>query len=230
MDNLEHIRNIQTKFSFLAKGGVMGDLITERDWSQSSMGPIEMWPQSLCTTLGIILHSRFPMFLWWGPDLICFYNDAYRPSLGENGKHPDILGMPAKAAWPEIWSIIKPEIDHVLRGEGATWNEEKLIPIFRNGKIEDVYWTYSYSPVNDEKGDVAGVLVTCREVTNNLKMRDILGESEKKFRSLLMHSPMAIAILKGDDFTIELANTAMLKMWKKKEEEVIGKKLLNLFP
>ena len=138
MDNLEHIRNIQTKFSFLAKGGVMGDLITERDWSQSSMGPIEMWPQSLCTTLGIILHSRFPMFLWWGPDLICFYNDAYRPSLGENGKHPDILGMPAKAAWPEIWSIIKPEIDHVLRGEGATWNEEKLIPIFRNGKVDRI--------------------------------------------------------------------------------------------
>ena len=230
MNNLDHIKNIQIKFPFLAKGGELGDLISGKDWSQSPIGPVETWPQSLCTTLGIILHSRFPMFLWWGPDLLCFYNDAYRPSLGEAGKHPDILGMAAEAAWPEIWSIIKPEIDQVLRGDGATWNEEKLIPIFRNGKIEDVYWTYSYSPVNDEKGDVSGVLVTCREVTNNLKMRDMLGESEKKFRSLVMHSPMAIAILKGSDFTVELANMAMLKMWKKKGNEVIGRKLLNLFP
>jgi len=230
MNNLEHIRNIQTKFPFLAKGGEMGDLISAKDWSHSSIGPIGTWQQSLCITLGIILHSRFPMFLWWGPDLICFYNDAYRPSLGETGKHPDILGMPAEAAWTEIWDIIKPEIDQVLSGGDATWNEEKLIPIFRNGKIEDVYWTYSYSPVNDDKGDVTGVLVTCREVTNNLKFRDMLGESEKKFRSLVMHSPMAIAILKGDDFTVELANVEMLKMWKKREKDVIGKKLLNLFP
>jgi len=230
MNNLEQIRNIQIKFPFLAKAGEMGDLISRKDWSRSPIGPIKGWPQNLCITLGIILHSKFPMSLWWGPDLVCFYNDAYRPILGKTGKHPNILGMPAEAAWPEIWDIIKPEIDQVLRGDGATWNEEKLVPIFRNGKIEEVYWTYSYSPVNDEKGDVAGILATCREVTNNLKMRDMLGESEKKFRRLVMHSPMAIAILKGDDFTVELANMAMLKMWKKTEKEVIGKKLLDLFP
>jgi hypothetical protein len=66
----------------------MGNLIRAKDWSKTPVGPIDSWPQSLRTTLSIILNSKFPMFLWWGPELICFYNDAYRPSLGNNGKHP----------------------------------------------------------------------------------------------------------------------------------------------
>src|ERR1700759_1152882 len=92
-------------YSFLAGGGEMGKLICEKDWAQTPMGAADKWPQSLKTTLGILLHSRFPMFLWWGKELTCFYNDDYRPSLGNNGKHPNILGMPAKEAWPEIWNI-----------------------------------------------------------------------------------------------------------------------------
>jgi PAS domain S-box-containing protein len=206
-------------------------LIIRKDWSQTPVGPVENWPQSLRTTLGIILHSRFPMFLWWGPQLLCFYNDAYRPSLGENGKHPSILGIPASEAWPEIWRIIKPQIDQVLSGEGATWNEEMLVPIFRNGKIEDVYWTYSYSPVIDEEGKISGVMVTCREVTQHFNLKKSLGKSERKFRDLVINSPMAIAILRGSDFNIELANMAMLKgIWKKNEQEIIGKNLLDVFP
>jgi PAS domain S-box-containing protein len=157
---------------FLAGGGEMGALTREKDWSKTVMGDPVSWPQSLRTTIGIILNSRFPMFLWWGNDLICFYNDAYRPSLGQEGKHPKILGMKAEDAWPEIWPIIKPLIDQVLSGGGATWNENQLVPIYRNGKMEDVYWTFSYSPVNNESGNAAGVLVTCYETTetvNNLK-------------------------------------------------------------
>src|SRR6187402_818783 len=92
---------------FLAKGGEMGRLIREKDWSKTSLGSQEFWPQSLRTTISILLNSKFPMFLWWGPELICFYNDAYRPSLGQNGKHPFILGQPAETAWAEIWTIIK---------------------------------------------------------------------------------------------------------------------------
>lgn len=219
------------QFPFLLKGGEMGALINAKDWDQSEAGPILSWPQSLRTTLGIILHSRFPMFLWWGPQMLCFYNDAYRPSLGNEGKHPGILGMPAKEAWPEIWDIIKPQIDQVLDGRGATWNEEMLIPIFRNGKIEDVYWTYSYSPVADDLGEIAGVLVTCMEETSSVNLKRSLAESKKKYRNLIMHSPTAIAILRGPAFTIELANESMLKtIWRKKEEDVAGKNLLDVFP
>ncbi|HET7117154.1 MAG TPA: PAS domain S-box protein, partial [Hanamia sp.] len=186
---------------------------------------------SLRTTLDIILHSRFPMFLWWGTNLICFYNDAYRPSLGEKGKHPRILGMPAKDAWPEIWDIIKPQIDQVLSGAGATWNEEMLVPIFRNGKIEDVYWTYSYSPVTNEKEEITGVLVTCMEETKSVDLKRSLSESEKKFKNLLMNSPVGVTILRGADLKIELANEVILKkIWQKEKEEVIGKKVLDVFP
>lgn len=228
-DNYKHTPKDQ--FPFLFKGGEMGALIYAKDWSQTKEGAIASWPQSLRTTLDIILHSRFPMFLWWGPQLICFYNDAYRSTLGNDGKHPAILGMPAKEAWPEIWDIIKPQIDQVLCGNGATWNEEMLVPVFRNGKIEDVYWTYSYSPVADESGEIAGVLVTCMEETRSVILKRSLAESEKKFRNLVMHSPAAIAILRGSDLTIELANEAMLKnIWKKYEKEVLGKKLLVVFP
>src|SRR5882672_8542719 len=99
---------------FLSGGGEMGALIRSKDWNKTAVGPVKDWPQSLRTTLSIILNSKFPMFLWWGPELICFYNDAYRPSLGHNGKHPIILGMPAAEAWEEIWDIVSPLVNQVL--------------------------------------------------------------------------------------------------------------------
>lgn len=150
----------------------MGELTRNYDWSQTSIGTPDQWPQSLRTVLGIILNSKFPMFLWWGDDLVQFYNDAYRPSLGNEGKHPAALGQKGEDCWPEIWPVIKPLMDQVLEGGEATWSEDQLIPIYRNGRLEDVYWTFSYSPVNNERGAVGGVLVVCTESTekvNNVK-------------------------------------------------------------
>ena len=165
---------------FLAGGGKIGELTRAKDWSKTSIGSPEYWPQSLRTTLSILLNSKFPMFLFWGDELLCFYNDAYRPILGKEGKHPSILGMKAEEAWKEIWSIIKPLIDQVLIGGEATWSEDQLIPIYRNGKIEDVYWTFSYSPVIDESGNTAGVYVTCTETTSKINAFIELEESKKK--------------------------------------------------
>ena len=167
----------------------MGALIRSKDWSKTSLGNPAEWPQSLKTTLSIILHSKFPMFLWWGPELLCFYNDAYRPSLGKEGKHPIILGMQAEEAWPEIWEVIKPLIDQVLSSGEATWSEDELIPIYRNNKLEDVYWTFSYSPVYDESDQRMGVFVTCYETTEKVKIY-----KETKEREEQLH------------FTIEAAN------------------------
>lgn len=173
-----------TDLLFLAGGGEMGKLTRAKDWSKTTLGDPAGWPQSLRTTLSILLNSKFPMFLWWGPELICFYNDAYRPSLGTNGKHPFILGERAEIAWAEIWTIIKPLIDQVLAGGESTWSEDQLIPIYRNGKIEDVYWTFSYSPVNDESGKVSGVLVTCNETTEKVMARMQVEEKELQFRTM----------------------------------------------
>ncbi len=173
-----------TEFPFLSGGGEMGRLTREKDWSVTSVGDPSGWPQSLRTTISIILNSKFPMFLFWGPELVCFYNDAYRPSLGNDGKHPHILGGRAEDFWQEIMHIIRPLIDKVLSTGEGTWSEDQLIPIYRNGKIEDVYWTFSYSPVKDESGKPSGVFVTCSETTGKVIALKVLEESEMKLRAL----------------------------------------------
>ncbi|RYJ39102.1 MULTISPECIES: PAS domain-containing protein [Flavobacterium] len=217
-------------YSFLANGGEMGQLTRAKDWSKTAVGPIELWPQSLRTTLGILLNSKFPMFLFWGPDHICFYNDAYRPSLGNDGKHPYILGEKGAEYWPEIWDFIKPLIDQVLDKGEATWHEDQLLPIYRNGKMEDVYWTFSYSPVNDENGNTNGVLVICNETTDQVLTRKNLEESERRFRNTVKQLPLGICILKGPDFITELANTTCLNIVDKKESDILNKTIFDSLP
>jgi PAS domain S-box-containing protein len=143
----------------------MGERIRNFDWSKTPIGTIESWPQCLLTTVSIMVHSKFPMFLFWGEHHIGLYNDAFRASLGTSGKHPSALGMPGIEIWPEIWPTIYPDIEQVMAGNEATWNENQLIPIYRNGQLEDVYWTYSYSPVYNEQSLVEGVLVVVTETT-----------------------------------------------------------------
>ena len=165
---------------FLSGGGEMGALMRAYNWQSSLIGRADKWPQSLLTTLGILLNSKFPMFLFWGSQHVCFYNDAYRPSLGNEGKHPSMLGMKGEEAWPEIWHIIKPLINQVLTDGEATWSEDQLIPIYRNAKIEDVYWTFSYSPVKDESGLPVGVFVACTETTEKVNNFHKIAESNNQ--------------------------------------------------
>ena len=151
----------------LQGGGEAGELIRSTAWSKTALGPIESWPSSLKATVGIVLHSRHPMFLWWGPELIQFYNDAYTPSFG-HGKHPAAMGQPGRDCWGEIWPIIWPQIDDVMARGKASWNEDQLVPIVRNGRLEEVYWTYGYSPVFNDDGAVGGTLVVCTETTSRV--------------------------------------------------------------
>ena len=159
----------------------MGRLIRDYDWSKTSIGSIAQWPKSLQMTLGILLHSAFPMFLFWGKDFLCFYNDAYRPSLGENGKHPAI-GKKGKEVWPEIWDFIGPLIDNVMNTGEPVWFEDQLVPIYRNGKIEDVWWTFSYSAVYNDDEQINGVFVTCTETTQKVLNHEKLVESESQLK------------------------------------------------
>ena len=197
--------------AFLRGGGQMGQLTREYDWSEHALGEPQDWPQSLKTTLGIILNSKFPMFLWWGPEHFCFYNDAYRPSLGENGKHPSILGMPAIDAWPEIWGYIKPLLDRILAGGEGVFNEDMLVPIFRNGKMEDVYWTFSYSPVFDETASEAGVLVTCTETT--AKVNSLVDISRAKDELEFAINAADLGTWDLDPVTNHFVGNERLKRW-----------------
>lgn len=172
----------ESLYELLSGGGEMGEIIRSYNWAATPLGPVSGWPQSLLTTLSILLGSQYPMFLWWGNDLIQFYNDAYRPSLGVEGKHPKALGQKAIDCWPEVWSVIKPLIDQVLNGEPSVWSEDQLIPIYRNGKLEDVYWTFSFSPVKVEDGSIGGILVVCTETTSKVVTFKKLMESEDQLR------------------------------------------------
>ena len=137
------------------------------DWASTPLGPSADWPQSLRTAVSILLSSRFPMWMAWGPDLTFFCNDAYRrDTLGR--KYPWALGRPAREVWAEIWDDIGPRIDWVLTTAQATWDEGLLLFLERSGYPEETYHTFSYSALRDESGDVVGMLCVVTEDTDRV--------------------------------------------------------------
>ena len=152
--------------SVFSGGGEMGALMRALDWSQTAVGTVSTWPQSLKSAVRIILASRFAMFVWWGRDLVNLYNDSYSPLLG--AKHPAALGKPAREVWGEIWDQIGPRADAVLlRGESTYDNALLLLPE-RNGYPEETYFTFSYSPLPDDQGNVGGLFCTVTEETQRV--------------------------------------------------------------
>jgi signal transduction histidine kinase len=148
---------------WLAGGGEMGALMRATDWSKTKLGPIEAWPGSLKTMLGVVLGSRFPMLLWWGPELLHLYNDAYRPILRD--KHPASLAAPAAEVWAEVWDLAGPMARSVQEGGPATWTEDLQLFINSAGMLEETYFTFSYSPVPGDDGHIGGLLNTVQETT-----------------------------------------------------------------
>jgi PAS domain S-box-containing protein len=159
----------------LSGGGEMGALMRSLDWSKTSIGAVTEWPQSLRTAVSICLSSRFPILIWWGPDYVKLYNDAYRPMLGR--KHPKALGQCGAECWPEIWPIIGPMLEGVITRGEATWSEDQLLLLDRNGYVEECYFTFSYSPIRDETGRVGGIFTAVTETTQR-----VLGE--RRLRTL----------------------------------------------
>ena len=177
------ITNLQREMpKFLQNGGEMGKIINDKDWSSHPLGQPENWSLSLKFAISSMLKTAFPKFIFWGEDFRCFYNDAYRPSLGVDGKHPFILGQTGKEAWPEIWDTIEPLLSQVWNTGKATWSENQLIPFYRNGKIENIYWTFSYSALMDDDEKIGGILTTCTETTDAVLNLQRLEEKEEQLR------------------------------------------------
>jgi hypothetical protein len=154
--------------SFLHGGSEMAELVRLLDWSATPLGPPNNWSLALRTTVRILLANRFPQLLWWGPEYISIYNDAYRPILGR--KHPWGLGKPVRECWAEIWDILKPLIDTPFNGGPATWSEDIELQINRAGFAEETHFTIAYSPVPDETAPdgIGGVLATVHEITEKV--------------------------------------------------------------
>lgn len=184
--------------------GELAERIRSLDWSRTTLGPIEGWPDALAILLNTILANRHPMLLFWGEELTQFYNDAAIPFLSP-GKHPQTLGKGAREVWAEVWDYNGRQILGALSGE-ACWNEDQLVPILRDGRISDAWFTYSYSPVRDATGAIRGVLVTALETTGRMLAEHALrGERERLLR-LIQQAPAFFAVLKGPEHVFDMVN------------------------
>jgi signal transduction histidine kinase/CheY-like chemotaxis protein len=214
---------------FLAGGGDMGGRIRAYPWARTPLGEPGSWPQGLRTAVRVLLTTQHPMFIFWGLQHTCLYNDAYCRSLGPE-KHPSILGAPGRESWEEIWPIIGPQIEQVMRGEGATWHENQLVPIIRHGQLQDVYWTYGYSPIDEPAfpHGVGGVLVVCTETTEQVLAQQRLLAERERFVQLFDQAPTFLALLQGREHVIELANPGYLKLIG--DRPVVGRKVADALP
>jgi PAS domain S-box-containing protein len=154
---------------WLVGGGEMGALIRAKQWSDTALGTIEHWPQSLRSAVSILLPSKAQIVLFWGPELVAIYNDAYRPVFGS--KHPAALGMPARQCWSEVWDVLEPLFMGVVNTGEAFWAKDHLFALERHGYAEETYFDVSYDPVRDETGRVGGIFCIVSETTGR-----ILGE------------------------------------------------------
>ncbi|QLE51637.1 response regulator [Nostoc sp. C057] len=152
--------------NFLIGGGEMGARMREWDWSKSSLGPTQQWPQSLKTAVRIMLTCRQPMFVWWGEELINLYNDPYKAIIG--GKHPEALGQPASCVWREIWDQVGPRAESAMLKNEGTYDEALLLIMERNGYPEETYYTFSYSPVPNDQGDTGGIICANTDDTQRI--------------------------------------------------------------
>jgi PAS domain S-box-containing protein len=181
----------------------MGALMRGRDWSTTPLGPPGQWSTSLRMMVSFLLANRFPLLLWWGPQYIQIYNDAYRPILGT--KHPLALGQPVSACWSEIWDVLEPLIDTPFQGGPATWMEDIELEVHRHGFTEESHFTIAHSPVPDETAarGIGGVLATVHEITEQVIGQRRLG--------LLSDLGARVAEAKTIDWSCALAGETLME-------------------
>lgn len=239
-------------FLFSDGGGEMCEIIRTIDWEKSSLGRIETWPISLCTTLGILLHSDLPMFLLWGKDLNCFYNDAFRVTLGVNGRH-SAIGKKGGEIWPEVWKTIGPAIQKIFNNAQPISLHDQTLPYHRKGRSEETFWTYRCNAAFDDNGKVNGVLVTCTEAGSRFAIEDqrtldqelekqlkertsklvLLNEnlkkSEQRYHIMIEEVQDYAIIYLNRKGIIENWNAGAEKIKGYKAQEIIGKNFSNFY-
>ncbi|HEX4738529.1 MAG TPA: PAS domain-containing protein [Allosphingosinicella sp.] len=209
MSSLPEPDNSADNLAFLADGGEMGERIRALDWSASPLGPPENWPQALKTGVEILLSSKLPMFLAWGTELRFLYNDAYVDVLG--GKHPAALGHAFEDIWAEIWREIGPLVRRALAGEATYWDNLPLT-LTRKGYPEQTWFTFSYSPLRGDDGQVEGMFCACVETTDTVLAEQRRADEADRLRRLFDNAPGFMAVLGGPDHVFEMMNAAYLQL------------------
>jgi PAS domain S-box-containing protein len=213
--------------AFLDDSGETGTLMRVHDWSSSPLGSPASWPQSLRSVVDLMVHSRFPMFVAWGPELGFVYNDAYAEILG--AKHPAALGRRFKDIWAEIWDDIYPIVEQAMQGRSSYHRNLPLI-VNRKGKDngEQAWFTFSYSPLRDESGQVAGMFCAVTETTDQVLAERHRVEELERLRGLFQQAPGIIAIMREPNHVFEIANDAYLQLIGNRD--IIGKPVREALP
>lgn len=191
--SFERVHSRPVVDDWLLATGELANLIRTTDWSSTPLGPRQRWPQSLRTVVGIVVESKLPMVLLWGPELILLYNDACRPIYAD--RHPGALGRQAHEVWSETWHLSEPVISAVMSRGEAVFREDVPFSIRRRGHLEHACFTLAHTPVRVEDGSIGGVFVTMQETTAAVERSRQLRESEARFRVVVESSRDGINML-----------------------------------
>jgi PAS domain S-box-containing protein len=194
---------------FLDGGGEMGERIRAFDWTGTPLGQPEKWPAGFKAVLNLLLASKQPMFIAWGPDRSWLYNDAFIPIAGR--KHPECLGRPSRDVWEEAWNDLEPLFDQVWAGESVHMDDISLL-LDRQGEPEEAHFAFSYTPARLEDGTVAGLFGVCIETTDQVLANRSLASQRQRFALLFEQAPTFMALLSGPEHKIELANPRYMEL------------------
>ena len=212
--------------SFLTGGGKMAELMRSHDWKKSPLGPPRNWSPTLRATVGLMLPAQAEIVLFWGPDFLALYNDAYAPTIGS--KHPRALGRPARESWSELWDDLEPLLRGVFE-TGQTFSaKDRPFYIERHGVGETVYFDVSYSAVRESDGKVAGVLCVVSETTARVQAQQQITSERERLAQLFRQAPGFMALLEGPNHVFGFVNPAYQQLIG--HRDVVGHPIREALP
>ena len=210
---------------FLRDGGEMGALMRAFYWSGTSLGPVEDWPDCLKAAVGLMLRAQAPIVMFWGPEFVALYNDAYAPTIGD--KHPRALGRPARENWSELWSDLGPLLESVLRTGQPISAKDRPFHMVRHGHPETVYFDISYSPVCDEADQVGGVFCIVAETTERVVAERALRESEARLHGIFARTTTGVVLTDAVGRFV-LVNARLAEILGYSEAELLGMRIAEV--